>query len=410
MEAIQLTLMAQSPLAIGRQKPGGSISEAQDYIPGSVIRGALADLMLSQTQHRPAEALEGDLAALFTAARPAVFTHAYPGSGSKVLPATAFSSKNNPGFRSEAGKTGVFDTLLDRFCSQRLGIPFDPTEPDGSGGRVEPFGGFYSQQESDLGPRYERAAVSKRLLTRVGINRRRATAADQILYSLEVMNEGKARPNGHLERSLFSGYIYLRDPELAETLTRYLNAHAHLLRLGGGVSRGLGRVNVTARRLAAPRPSLAQRVEAFNQKLRQRWQQWQVFGDPWQPLPPERQYFSIGLQSGAILKERWQRTTVLTPQMLQEEANCEDGSLALELAFSSYAYVSGWNAAWGLFKDVELVTTQGSVFLLSTTQLERWIPILAEMEYWGIGERTAEGFGQIEVCSPFHHHFWENPL
>jgi CRISPR-associated protein Csx10 len=151
-------------------------------------------------------------------------------------------------------------------------------------------------------------------------------------------------------------------------------------------------------------------VEAFNQKLRQRWQQWQVFGDPWQPLPPDRQYFSIGLQSGAILKERWQRTTVLTPQMLQEEANCEDGSLALELAFSSYAYVSGWNAAWGLFKDVELVTTQGSVFLLSTTQLERWIPILAEMEYWGIGERTAEGFGQIEVCSPFHHHFWENPL
>lgn len=38
METIQLTLTAQSPLAIGRQKPGGSISEAQDYIPGSVSR------------------------------------------------------------------------------------------------------------------------------------------------------------------------------------------------------------------------------------------------------------------------------------------------------------------------------------------------------------------------------------
>lgn len=106
MEAIQLTLTAQSPLAIGRQKPGGSISEAQDYIPGSVIRGALADLMLSQTQHRPAEALEGDLAALFTAARPAVFTHAYPGSGSKVLPATAFSSKKQSRLPLRGGQNG----------------------------------------------------------------------------------------------------------------------------------------------------------------------------------------------------------------------------------------------------------------------------------------------------------------
>lgn len=407
MEAIELTLTAESPLAIGRQKPGGSISEAQDFIPGSVIRGALADLLLRQSRHRPGEALTGDLAALFTEARAAVFTHAYPGSGSRVLPATAFSSKNNPGFRSEAGKTGVFDTLLDRFCSQRLGIPFDPAEPDGSGGRVEPFGGFYSQEE---GSRYRRVTVSKRLLTRVGINRRRATAADQILYSLEVINEGRAGRDGSLQPSLFSGHIYLQDRELAAALAGYLNTHARRLSLGGGVSRGLGRVSLAARHLRAPKPSLAERVAAFNQKLRQRWQQWQVFGNPWQPLPPERQYFSIGLQSGAILKERWQRTTVLTPPMLQEEANCEDGSLVLELACSSYAYVSGWNAAWGLFKDVELVTTQGSVFLLSTTQMERWIPILAEMEYWGIGERTAEGFGQIEVCSLFHHHFWENPL
>lgn len=42
MKEIQLTIKALSPLAVGRQKPGGSISEAQDYIPGSVIRGAIS--------------------------------------------------------------------------------------------------------------------------------------------------------------------------------------------------------------------------------------------------------------------------------------------------------------------------------------------------------------------------------
>ncbi len=54
MEAIELTLTAESPLAIGRQKPGGSISEAQDFIPGSVIRGALADLCSAKAGTAPA--------------------------------------------------------------------------------------------------------------------------------------------------------------------------------------------------------------------------------------------------------------------------------------------------------------------------------------------------------------------
>ena len=37
MKKINLEIKALSPLAIGRQKPGGSISEAESYIPGTVI-------------------------------------------------------------------------------------------------------------------------------------------------------------------------------------------------------------------------------------------------------------------------------------------------------------------------------------------------------------------------------------
>ncbi|MEN9271367.1 MAG: CRISPR-associated RAMP protein Csx10 [Thermostichales cyanobacterium HHBFW_bins_127] len=409
METIQLTITAQSPLAIGRQKPGGSVSEAQDYIPGSVIRGSLAGLILSQMD--PNATPDGDFAALFTAPQPAIFTNAYPGSHSRVIPMTALSSKNDPGFRhSDTSKTGVFDTLIDRFCALKMGIPFDPTEPDGSGGRVEPFSGFYEQE----GSHYETASTSKRLLTRVGINRRRATAADQILYSLEVMNEGKSKKgtekNGTIQPTVFTARIYLRDPKLAQTLSEYINKNAHLLRLGGSVSRGLGRVNIKAKRLTSSSSSLPERVKTFNKLLRERWQQWQIFGDPRDPLPDKRQYFSVGLQSGAILKENWQRTTVISPGMLQAEASLEDDSLTLELAFSSYSTLSGWNAAWGLFKDVDLVTNPGGVFLFSTTNIDPWIPVLSELEQRGIGERTGEGFGQIEVCSEFHHHFWENVL
>jgi CRISPR-associated protein Csx10 len=37
----------------------------------------------------------------------------------------------------------------------------------------------------------------------------------------------------------------------------------------------------------------------------------------------------------------------------------KDESLHLEAAYSSYEYLSGWNAAWGLMKDVELITKKG---------------------------------------------------
>lgn len=69
MKRIELTITALSPLAIGRQKPGGSINEVEQYIPGSVLRGAIAKHIL----HHAGMELEnlaangGDFAQLFLA-------------------------------------------------------------------------------------------------------------------------------------------------------------------------------------------------------------------------------------------------------------------------------------------------------------------------------------------------------
>jgi CRISPR-associated protein Csx10 len=72
------------------------------------------------------------------------------------------------------------------------------------------------------------------------------------------------------------------------------------------------------------------------------------------------------------------------------------------MAYSSYDYRSGWNAAWGLQKDVELMTNMGSVYLFSTTQPGTWYKPLAQLESRGVGDRVSEGFGQIRVCDEFH--------
>ena len=69
MKCIQLMWQAQAPLAIGRSKPGGSISQTETYIPGSVIRGAIASelIRLSGAENQDFTAEQDDFNALFLA-------------------------------------------------------------------------------------------------------------------------------------------------------------------------------------------------------------------------------------------------------------------------------------------------------------------------------------------------------
>jgi len=425
MKRIDLTITAQAPLAIGQRKPGGSVSEAMDYIPGTVIRGAIAGKLL---QHGMPE-VGDDFHKLFVAEGAAIFQNAYPAIAkvwnepddeyhyelspceTRVLPATALSSKTETGFKRSPDdkKRGVFDSLIDNYCAREHGLFYEPNSKQGD--RVEPFEGFYSKVQGQ----YFSHSVSKRLLTRVGINRRRATAQDEILYSLEVLNESQGKTKR--QPSIYRTSILVNDSNLADQLFAYIGQNRDQFRLGGSVSRGLGKVKLCARLediddssegIETRNAALNQKVGVFNQKLSDRWNDWSIFGSG-KTLSKDRIFLSIGLESEAILIENWRRTFVLSAAVLKKLVPTE---VKLEMAYSSYAYCSGWNAAWGLAKDVELVNAMGSVFLFSIPKTEQnnWIDPLAELEQSGIGERTSEGFGQIRVCDEFHQVMRENPV
>lgn len=407
MKEIQLAIKALSPLAVGRQKPGASVSEAMDYIPGSVIRGAVAGQILRQSAANPDQP-GGDFQALFVDEGAAIFSNAYPtckGEGESeellpvyVLPATAVSSKTSPGFKTgQKDNGGVFDTLIDRFCAEAYGHLYDPNCPK-DGQRVEPYGGFYSRKAQQ----YCSHSVETRLLTRVGINRRRSTAQEQVLYSIQVINETQRKDKAE---TLFSSSIYLEDGRLAQLLAQYLNSHD--FRLGGAVSRGLGKVKISAK-VQDYQGDTSQRIDAFNKACRDRWQEWGcIFSNPQKPFPEGHQFFTLDFQSDAILTEHWRRTTVISPAMLCAMTGVNDSDLQLHATYSSYDYRSGWNAAWGLMKDVELVTNKGAVYLFSTPSLDSWKPTLEMLEHCGVGERILEGFGQVQICNEFHNVFRE---
>ncbi|MGL5062840.1 MAG: type III-D CRISPR-associated RAMP protein Csx10 [Microcoleus sp.] len=409
MKRIRLEIKALSPLAIGRQKPGGSVSEAEDYIPGSVIRGAIASQILRLSGHQSANLAEngGDFQTLFLSDTPAIFQNAYPVNsdmnrridGIWVLPNTALSSKAKEGFKLDNGN-GVFDTLIDRFCAESYGHIYDPICPN-DGGRVEPYTCFYCK----VGGNYYSHSVSKRLLTRVGINRRRATAEEQILYSIEVLNESQH----HKQKPIrYYGSVIVPD-NLENSLGQFINNLREDFRLGGSASRGLGKVEIKAT-IVESKPQIKARIEQFNAKLKKRWGEWKIFGNPDEELAVDRTYFTINLQSDAILVDRWRRTTVISPEMLCQFAGVNDTSLQLHTAYNSYDYRGGWNTAWGLMKDVELITNKGAVYLFSTTQRDMWLTIAEDLEMRGVGERTCEGFGQIQICNEFHTVFREDAV
>ncbi len=408
MQQIQLMIRAKSGLAIARQKTGSSISDVETYIPGTVLRGAIAGLMLRQAQAETGQDFasdpDSDFKTLFIDNQ-AIFQNAYPAltenlkvqTDIRVMPATALSSKNASGFKPK--KNGVFDTLIDRVCADAYGQIYDPNCPT-DGDRVDPFKGLYSIHNGT----YYSHSASSRLLTRVGINRRRATAEDQVLYSLQVLNETK-RKGQQVKDMAFAGNIWICDP-LASVLGDYLQQQSQHIRLGGATSRGLGKVEielVPAGEIPL-KPTVHQRIDDFNATLKQRWQRWKIFGNPPIIEMQNRCFFTLDLQSDAILIEHWLRTTVISAAMLQDVAGLKSGNLQLHAAYSSYGYRAGWNTAWGLHKDVELTTDRGSVYLFSIDDGDRaaWEQALAALEIWGVGKSTAEGFGQVKVCDEFH--------
>lgn len=430
MKQIKLEITAKSPLAIAHKKPG-SVSEALDHIPGSVIRGAIAAQILQQSGQQFTNLREngGDFQALFLEDNAAIFQNAYPAvakvideSNSKkeiinqivddavmILPATAVSSKADSGFVPKGN--GVFDTLIDRFCAEAFNFTYEPNCPKDLG-RVEPFGGFYSKSndkkssDKKLEYKYRSHFVNTRFLTRVGINRRRATSQEEILYSIEVLNESflenpKAKVK-HWEDYVYRSSILVEDEELANNLAVFINHHSNTFRLGSATSRGLGKVSIKAD-VNNYSPEIDVRINQFNHKLKERWSLYEsIFGSPPKNLLNDRTFFTLDLQSDAILVDNWRHTTVITETMLKKFARVPDIPLKLEVVYSSYDNRSGWNSAWGLMKDMELVINRGAVYLFSTNQPELWLDKLKELEFRGVGYRTFEGFGQVQICNEFH--------
>src|SRR5579884_92828 len=408
---LAVTVTLESPLSLGERKPGGQAAPPLDYLPGARLRGAVAELLLDEGSAAGSEgagAPDARVGALFAGDRPAIFRDALPGTpeaAGELLPATAVSCKRHAGFRSGGGRRaghGVFDTLLDRAFLETLkpaGLLYRPRcATPGCMEWAERFGGHYSVRGAGS-LRYFQVEVPRRLLARVALDRRRRVAADELLYTVPVLSEAAYGETEDAQPTVFHGEVLVPDDADGALLRDALGRVDHL---GGGGSRGLGAVQVSTAPAAAPETSLAARLELFRGAVARRREQYARLA-PLSVASLEGAYFSVDLRSDALLRRQgWAPTTVLDADLLRAAAGVDDPSLTLVRAYAAPAWRGGWNAAWGLPRPTELAAARGSCYLFRTTDLAAWNAALEALEWQGIGLRTAEGYGRVHVCDPFH--------
>jgi CRISPR-associated protein Csx10 len=227
------------------------------------------------------------------------------------------------------------------------------------------------------------------------------TVRSGMLYSLEAIEEG----GGGFPT--FSGFIQAEappewPPDQQDALLRLLHTELEreeltTLRLGAAKTRGLGTVEFEIQ--AAESFALPPLEERFG-RLQEAWRQIKE-------RPSGQKVFTLTLNADAIvLDDLWRFRSRLDESVLAREVP-NAPPFKLQRCFTQTRVVSGWNSAHQLPKEDELAIAKGAAFLYRTeAEQGALLALLRQVEGQGIGERRAEGFGQVIVCHPFH---WEVP-
>lgn len=380
MKLLHFQIEALAPLAFPERKPGVQFNKSLPYVPGAAIYGALGQQV----------GAAGFDAACFRSLR---CHNAYPchpdDAWVRPLPATAMQPKG--------AENGLRDTLVARVAweiQQPTALIYALTGRDG-----RPYEAVGCKWYTLEGAHVSYRAVQQRVLTRVSINRERGTAQANRLYSPLAISEVTEH---EAERSptCFLGSLVVR-AEDGEAIKAALLAITHL---GGRQTSGLGAVRVTLRSEAPPvddATAVRQRVAALTRRFQAQAALYErLGGHPW-PIA-EGSIFTINLLADTILLEQgWLPTQSFTPAALEERTGIK---AHLRRSFTTTKPVGGWHTLWQRPKPNAVAVAMGGLYLFQAEQTldDAACARLAQLQHEGIGERCAEGFGQVRVCDEFH--------
>ncbi len=374
MKRFQVTLTAKSPIAIGEWMTSRSnVRESLNYIPGGVLRGALAQAVLEllgkhNTSKRRLSQASSELQEAFDCVfgkDGAQFSFLMPfGEDWIPAPATALFNKQNDQY------------LYDTFFALILGKPYEMLCPQ-TGERLERGRGYLIRENGEW---RKPQPLRKTTYVRVGLNRATEAAEERVLYAIEAVESP----------AVFTGYVDFPEGKCADAFQRILDAlrwrDGITVRIGSARSRGFGEVELKCE--DAPSEPRAYPLEEFNARADQ-------------PI------FTLLARTPVIVYDPCgQPAPTLTPELLREYLpDLPESVQLLERATRiERELVSGWSGAWGMPKPVQQAFSPGSLFTYTYDPNKRepllqWLQLL---ETQGVGERIAEGYGRFNVCSQYH--------
>lgn len=375
---------------------------------GTVVRGALASSYLQQ--HGRADDTFNRLFLNEAACR---FGPLDPGP--QIFPLTATSCKH------EGLGHALVDQLWFRAAQHHadgrvFGAAANPWHGCAQcGADLKPQEGFWRDDERGL---CEVRGEPDHVAAHVGIDRSTATAAEAMFFTLEAI-----APSGK-EIDLY-GWIRADDAALC-ALQRLLHDEDWRVSVGHARTRGYGdvRLRMEHSRASADAPS----------RLR-RWNQWsRALSDFLAAAPfsvgqcrPDRFYFALSFPTGAVIVDRFLRSSVdpaamigwLPPMSAVGDAFPLEGRPVRQLesggavrwiaAVTRHERLRGWNAAHGLPRQDDWAMARGAAYLYcfegAETEREALIERLGALAEDGLGLRRNEGFGVVKVCDEFHRRF-----
>jgi CRISPR-associated protein Csx10 len=354
------------PLCISIRRAVGNELSSLQYVPGTALRGALAEEYLAANERRADAGFE----TLFLNGRIRFGDLRIDGADPWPLSARVCREVESHAPRD----------LLLAAAPEAPHRQIKPVCPQCDAKRVYPGG--YFKLHAGSPPEYQTVMVESRRAAHV-----------QILPELLRAQEGQFHTARVLERGQdFEGAIWADDAAGAALLA--FAGPERILYLGRGRTRGQGRVRL---RLSNARPRTVREIQEALGSVQAAAAR----------VLPGKAVFICTLLSRSILYDRW---LLARPVMETADIDPQLGNYTMTTHFNRLGEVAGWHANAQLPKTGALAVEAGSSFLFVSNddfpdlaaEHRRVAPLLQAAEERGIGERRAEGFGEVRFCHPFH--------
>lgn len=374
LELYRVIFQPAEHLRISGHKPRQYLLPTQRFIPGSTLRGALAHAL-----KRKKIADDATLEQLFLRQSLAI-SHLYPKhfglSKDALRPATSWECKLNPNH-------GPYDLLIDQFLYGKA-LELSELSNKSTEEHVEQLRRRAEECLSTAchGSLRRSASLPEngshlKLYAKLALNRTLLRAQHGMFYLYEAMKPDQ-----------FEGLMWLT-PEQYQAFSQ-----VHEVLIGGARSKGFGwgglAINPAPRGSLGDLQTIQRRLQTFHEVLQQQAHSYQ----PLAQAVNNRYFFTLDLLTDLALPPDMSLRQIL--QRINQ-------NWQWEMAVLQWIKVGGYNEATGQKKPLLSALAKGGVILLSTgANSDELLQQLADLEVQGLGLKRDEGFGWVQICSPFH--------